>query len=165
MRNFKIGLWIFFVLLIQTVVLARVHVFGAAPSLALGYVVCVMMLENEFKDAVIISIVVSVLMGALCGRGFEAVTLFYVYSSIAIFSFRKKPRYMGTFAKALLWTFICSSLLEVILSAPVTMTVSADMLLTDALPTAIINTVLAAVIYPILKKTMYSEEKKKLLIV
>lgn len=165
MRNFKIGLWIFFVLLIQTVVLARVHVFGAALSLALGYVVCVMMLENEFRDAVIISIIVSVLMGALSGRGFEAVTLFYVYSSIAIFSFRKKPRYMGTFAKALLWTFICSSLLEVILSAPGTMTVSADMLLTDALPTAIINTVLAAVIYPILKKTMYSEEKKKLLIV
>lgn len=165
MRNFKIGLWIFFVLLIQTAALARVHVFGAAPSLALGYVVCVMMMENEFKDAVIISIIVSVLFGALCGRGFEAVTLFYVYSSIIIFSVRKKPRYIGTFAKALLWTFVCSSLLEVLLFALATMTVSVEMLLTDALPTAVINTILAAVIYPILKKTMYAEEKKKLLIV
>ena len=57
MRNFKIFLWIFAVLLIQTVILAQVRLFGAIPSLVLVYAVCVMILENEFKNAVTVSII------------------------------------------------------------------------------------------------------------
>ncbi|MCC8160154.1 MAG: hypothetical protein LIO53_02370 [Oscillospiraceae bacterium] len=165
MRNFKIFLWIFIVFLIQTVILARAHIFGAAASAVMAYVVCVMILEDEFKNAVTISIICAAAMGALGGRSFVALTLFYVYSSIIVFALRKKPVYMGNFTKALLWTFALSAISEIIFFATDTMSLNTAMLLNNALPTAVINTVLAALIYPILKKTMYKEEKKKTLLI
>ncbi|MCD8181704.1 MAG: hypothetical protein LUF26_09565 [Firmicutes bacterium] len=165
MRNFKVFLWIFIVFLIQTVILARAHIFGAAASAVMAYVVCVMILEDEFKNAVTISIICAAAMGALGGRSFAAVMLFYTYSSIIVFSLRKKPVYAGNFAKALLWTFALSAVSEILFYAAENMSVSTAMLLNNALPTAVINTVLAAVIYPILKKTMYKEEKKKTLLI
>ena len=55
MRNFKIFLWIFVIFLVQTVVLSPIHIFGAVPSAVLAFVMCVAILENEFRTAVIIS--------------------------------------------------------------------------------------------------------------
>lgn len=164
MRNFKIFLWIFIVFLIQTVILARIHILGAAPSLVMAYVVCVMILENEFKTAVTISIICAAAMGAIGGRTFVPVTLFYTYSSIIIFSARKKPVYFADSVKALMWTFIMSALSEIIFFAADNFTLNCDMLLHGALPTAVFNTAVTAVLYPLLKKTMYKEKKKKLLI-
>ena len=60
MRNFKIFLWIFVIFLVQTVVLSPIHIFGAVPSAVLAFVMCVAILENEFRTAVIIS--------GICGR-------------------------------------------------------------------------------------------------
>ncbi len=164
-RNFKIGIWIFCALLIQTVIVSQIHIFGAGASLIAGYIVCVTVLENEFRNALTITVIAAALTGALSGRGFEAVTLFYAYSAVIIFALRKKPRYVGAFPKALAWTFICSGLVETVLFFIDRRTLTSDMLLYAALPAAAVNTALAALIYPLLKKTMYKEEKEKLLIV
>lgn len=164
MRKFKIFLWIFIIFLIQTVVLARVHIFGAVPSLVLPYLICVMLLENELKKAAVIGAVCSAAAGALCGREFSVTVLYMFYCSLAVFALKKKPRYINGFIKALFWTFIASGVLEILFFVLRAMTVTAAMLLYGALPTAVINTVFAAVIYPVLKRTMYKEEKKKLLI-
>lgn len=165
MRNFKIFLWIFIIFLIQTVIISRIHLFGAVPSLVMGYVICVMILENEFRSAVTISIICAFAIGALSGRNFSVMVLYYVYSSIIIFAARKKPVYIGNYPKVIVWTGIASVLLEVIIFVLRTMTVSTEMLLHDALPTAVFNMVLAAILYPIMKKTIYKEEKKKKLLI
>ena len=165
MRNFKTFLWIFIVFLIQTVILARVHIFGAVPSLVMAYVVCVMLLENEFRNAVTISIICSAAMGTLGGREFAVTVLFYVYSSIIIFALRKKPAYVGNLPKAVVWTFLASGVMEILYFAIRTLSVNTEMLLHDALPTAIFSAVLALIVYPVLKVTMYREEKKKKLLI
>ena len=165
MRNFKIFLWIFIVFLIQTVILARVHIFGAVPSLVMAYVICVMILENEFRNAVTISIICSAAMGALGGREFAVTVLFYVYSSIIIFALRKKPAYVGNLPKAVVWTFLASGVMEILYFAIRTLSVNTEMLLHDALPTAIFSAVLTLIVYPVLKVTMYREEKKKKLLI
>lgn len=165
MRNFKIFLWIFIVFLIQTVILARVHIVGAVPSLVMAYVVCVMLLENEFRSAVTISIICAALMGAIGGREFAGTVLFYVYASIIIFALRKKPVYVGNLPKAVFWTFLASGVMEILYFAIRMLSVNTETLLYDALPTAIFNAALALVIYPILKRTMYKEEKKKKLLI
>ena len=84
MRNFKIFLWIFVIFLVQTVVLSPIHIFGAVPSAVLAFVMCVAILENEFRTAVIISGICAVVMGAIGGRNFTEITLFYAYSSIIV---------------------------------------------------------------------------------
>ena len=165
MRNFKTFLWIFIVFLIQTVILARVHIFGAVPSLVMAYVICVMILENEFRNAVTISIICSAAMGALGGREFAVTVLFYVYSSIIIFALRKKPAYVGNLPKAVVWTFLASGVMEILYFAIRTRSVNTEMLLHDALPTAIFSAVLTLIVYPVLKVTMYREEKKKKLLI
>lgn len=165
MRNFKTFLWIFIVFLIQTVILARVHIFGAVPSLVMAYVICVMILENEFRNAVTISIICSAAMGALGGREFAVTVLFYVYSSIIIFALRKKPAYVENLPKAVVWTFLASGVMEILYFAIRTLSVNTEMLLHDALPTAIFSAVLALIVYPVLKVTMYREEKKKKLLI
>lgn len=164
MRKFKIFLWIFIIFLIQTVILARVHVLGAVPSLVLPYVICVMLLESELNKAVVISAICSAAAGALCGREFVVTVLYLFYCSLIVFTLRKKPVYIKGFVKAVFWTFIMSGASEILFFALRNMTVTEEMLLYNALPTAVINTILTVIIYPILKRTMYKEEKKKLLI-
>ena len=161
MRNFKIFLWIFVIFLVQTVVLSPIHIFGAVPSAVLAFVMCVAILENEFRTAVIISGICAVVMGAIGGRNFTEITLFYAYSSIIVFAARKRPRYVGNFPKTIVWTFIMSAILEILLFVIREMTLDVSVIFSDALPTAVFNTVIAVILYPILKKTLYKEEKKK----
>lgn len=163
-RNFKIFLWIFVVFLIQTVIAARIHVFGAVLSPVLAYVMCVAVLENEFRNAVAISIICAAAMGALSGRDFSLTVLFYSYTSIIVFALRKKSAHISNFLKVVISTFVLSALFEVIICILRTMTVDMSVLTNNALPTAVFNAVFVMIIYPILKKTMYKEEKKKLLI-
>ena len=165
MRNFKIFLWIFVIFLVQTVVLSPIHIFGAVPSAVLAFVMCVAILENEFRTAVIISGICAVVMGAIGGRSFTEITLFYAYSSIIVFAARKRPRYVGNFPKTIVWTFIMSAILEILLFAIREMTLDVSVIFSDALPTAVFNTVIAVILYPILKKTLYKEEKKKKLLI
>ena len=165
MRNFKIFLWIFVIFLVQTVVLSPIHIFGAVPSAVLAFVMCVAILENEFRTAVIISGICAVVMGAIGGRNFTEITLFYAYSSIIVFAARKRPRYVGNFPKTIVWTFIMSALLEILLFVIREMTLDVSVIFSDALPTAVFNTVIAVILYPILKKTLYKEEKKKKLLI
>lgn len=165
MRNFKIFLCIFFIFLIQTVILGQVHIFGAVPSAVLAYIICVMIQENEFRNAAVISIICAVLMGALSGRDFIVTTLFYVYSSIIIFALRKKPPYVHNGVKAVVWTFISSAMLEVLFFVIRNLSFDVMMLVENALPTAVFNAALAVVIYPLLKRIMYKEEKKKKLLI
>ena len=162
MRNFKIFLWIFVIFLVQTVVLSPIHIFGAVPSAVLAFVMCVAILENEFRTAVIISGICAVVMGAIGGRNFTEITLFYAYSSIIVFAARKRPRYVGNFPKTIVWTFIMSAILEILLFVIREMTLDVSVIFSDALPTAVFNTVIAVILYPILKKTLYKEEKKKI---
>ena len=147
MRNFKIFLWIFVIFLVQTVVLSPIHIFGAVPSAVLAFVMCVAILENEFRTAV------------------TEITLFYAYSSIIVFAARKRPRYVGNFPKTIVWTFIMSAILEILLFVIREMTLDVSVIFSDALPTAVFNTVIAVILYPILKKTLYKEEKKKKLLI
>ena len=165
MRNFKIFLWIFVIFLVQTVVLSPIHIFGAVPSAVLAFVMCVAILENEFRTAVIISGICAVVMGAIGGRNFTEITLFYAYSSIIVFAARKRPRYVGNFPKTIVWTFIMSAILEILLFVIREMTLDVSVIFSDALPTAVFNTVIAVILYPILKKTLYKEEKKKKLLI
>lgn len=165
MKNFKTVIWIFFVFLIQTVIIAPIHIFSACPSLVLSFIMCVVILENEFRRAAIISIVCAAAMGALGGRGFTVLVLFYVYSAVAVFAVRKKPLYAADSFKALFWSFVVSAVFEVLMFAVTYRTVRVQMLLSDALVTAVINTVMAGIIYPILKKTLYRDENKKKLLI
>lgn len=122
-------------------------------------------LENEFRTAVIISGICAVVMGAIGGRNFTEITLFYAYSSIIVFAARKRPRYVGNFPKTIVWTFIMSAILEILLFVIREMTFDVSVIFSDALPTAVFNTVIAVILYPILKKTLYKEEKKKKLLI
>ncbi len=165
MRNFKTFLWIFIIFLIQTVIMSRIHAFGAVVSIAMAYIICVMMLENEFRRAVCICVICAGVMGALCGREFVLTTLFYVYAPMIVFAMRKKPVYVGNFPKAVFWTFVASGLFEVIYVTVINMSFDVNVLLHDALPTAVINGICVLAVYPALKLTMYREEKKKKLLI
>ena len=117
--------------------LSPIHIFGAVPSAVLAFVMCVAILENEFRTAVIISGICAVVMGAIGGRNFTEITLFYAYSSIIVFAARKRPRYVGNFPKTIVWTFIMSAILEILLFVIREMTLDVSVIFSDALPTAV----------------------------
>lgn len=154
----------FFVFLIQTVILAHVSAQGFVISLVAPYVVCVMLLEDDFRNACIISAVCSAAAGALCGTQFVVMTLYIFYISIVVFALRKKPLYVHDIFRAVFWTFIMSGILAVLTYFFGTRTMNVHMLIHSALPSAAVNIVFVFILYPLLKRTMYREEKKKLLI-
>lgn len=163
-RKLKIFLWIFVIFLVQTVIISRIHVLNATPSLILPYVVCVMMLEPDLVTAYTIGAICSVSAGALCGQNFVLMSLYMFLSSLAVFGLKKRPVYVKNIVKALFGTFIIAGAGETLFFAVRHMNVTVSFLLGGALPGAIISTVFAIIIYPVLKRTMYKEEKKKLLI-
>lgn len=164
MRYLKVGIWLFLIFLVQTVILARVHIFSAMPSVVLPYLVCVMLLEDDSRSAFTISLICSFGVGALCGREFIVQVLYTLYTSLIVFALRRKPLYISGFFKGIGWTFILSGVMEIIFLVLRSHSISTDMLLYAVLPTAVINALFILIIYPILKSTMYKEEKKKLLI-
>lgn len=164
MRKFKVFLWIFIIFLLQTTVFSRIHIFLGLPSVIPAYVISVALLDDDFDAVAVITIVCAFLSGALCGREFTVMTLYIVFTSFFIFSFKHKPRYMGMFPKALFYVFILSGVFEIMYFFMRNMTVTVQMLLWGALPTAIVNTLLCVILFPILKRTMYRAEEKKLVL-
>lgn len=164
MRYLKICIWIFIIFLIQTVILARVHIYAAMPSLVLPYVVCVMLLEDDFRTAWITALISSAAAGALCGREFLVQVLYIFYTSLVVFALRRRPLYISGFLKGMGWTFILSGIMEIIFAVLRTHSLNGEMLLHAVLPTAVINAAFVIVIYPLLKRAMYKNEKKKLVI-
>ena len=155
----------FIIFLVQTVILSRVHAFGAVPSVVLPYLVSIVILENEFRRAITLSIICAAAAGALCGRSFVVTVLFLVYAAIIIFALRKKPLYVSSIVKTVFYTFFVSGIIEILYFVTAYHTLNPDVLLHTVLPTAIINSIFALIIYPLLKITMYREEKREKLLI
>ena len=164
MRNFKIGVWIFCIFLIQTVVLSGIHVYDAVPSLVLPFVVCAALMEESAVEAVVISAVCALVAGAFTGRSYIVTALYNFYAGMVVFAVKAKPLYINKAVKAFALTFILSGIMEAIFRLLDAGTVTTSMLLYSALPFAVINTLFVILVYPLLTRTMYKEDKKKLLI-
>ena len=150
MRNFKIGVWIFCIFLIQTVVLSGIHVYDAVPSMVLPFVVCAALMEEDFITTAAVSGICALIAGAFTGHSYIVTVLYIFYASLLV--------------KAFTWTFLISGIMEIIFRVLDAGTVTTNMLLYSALPFAVINTLFVILIYPLLTRTMYKEDKKKLLI-
>lgn len=164
MRNFKIGVWIFCIFLIQTVVLSGIHVYDAVPSLVLPFVVCVALMEEDVITTAVVSGICAFIAGAFTGHSYIVTALYIFYAGMLISALKSKPRYISRTVKAFTQTFILSGIMETIFRFIDAGTVTADMLLYSALPFAVINTMFVILIYPLLTCTMYKEDKEKLLI-
>ena len=164
MRNFKIGVWIFCIFIVQTVILSGIHVFNAVPSLALPFVVCAALMEEDVVTTAVVSGICALIAGAFTGRSYIVTVLCIFYASVLVFVLKSKPLYVHRAVKAFVWTFILSGVMETIFRFIDVGSVTVDILLYSALPYAAINTLFVIIIYPLLKRTMYKEDKEKLLI-
>ena len=164
MRNFKIGVWIFCIFLIQTVVLSGIHVYDAVPSLVLPFVVCAALMEEDFITTAAVSGICALIAGAFTGHSYIVTVLYIFYASLLVSALKSKPLYISRTVKAFTWTFLISGIMEIIFRVLDAGTVTTNMLLYSALPFAVINTLFVILIYPLLTRTMYKEDKKKLLI-
>lgn len=164
MRNLKIGIWVFCIFLIQTVILSGIHVYNAVPSIVLPFTVCLALMEEDMLTASVINGICAFAAGAFTGHSYIVTVLYIFYTSMLIFVLKSKPVYINKAVKAFVWTCIISGVMEIIFRALDTRTVTVDALLYSALPYAVINTLFVIIIYPLLKRTMYKEDKVKLLI-
>ena len=164
MRNFKIGVWIFCIFLVQTVILSGIHVYNAVPSVVLPFTVCFVLMEEDMITASVIIGICALTAGAFTGHSYIVTVLYIFYASMLIFALKSKPVYIGRAVKAFVWTFIVSGIMEIIFRALDAGTVTTDALMYSVLPSAIVNTIFVIIIYPLFKRTMYKEDKVKLLI-
>ena len=164
MRNFKIGLWIFCIFLIQTVILSGIHVYNAVPSLVLPFVVCLALMEEDMLTSAVIGGICAFTAGAFTSHSYIITVLYIFYASMLIFALKSKPVYIHSVVKAFIWTFIVSGLMELIFRVLDAWSITADMLMYSVLPSAVVNTLFVILVYPLLKRTMYKEDKVKLLI-
>ena len=164
MRNFKFGVWIFCIFLVQTAVLSGVHVYDAIPSLVLPFTICAALMQEDFMTTAVISGICALTAGAFTSHSYIVTVLYIFYASILVYALKSKPLYVNRAVKAFVWTFILSGLMEMIFRVIDAGTLTTNALLYSALPFASVNTAFVIIIYPLLKRTMYKEDKKKLLI-
>ena len=164
MRNLKIGVWIFCIFLIQTVILSGIHVYNAVPSVVLPFVVCLALMEEDMLTAAVISGICALIAGAFTGHSYIVTVLYIFYASMLVFVLKSKPVYIGKAVKAFVWTFVISGVMELIFRVLDAKVITVDMALYSVLPSAVVNMLFVIIVYPILKRTMYKEDKVKLLI-
>ena len=164
MRNFKFGVWIFCIFLVQTVILSGIHIYNAVPSLVLPFIVCAALMEEGVTAAAVIGGICALIAGAFTGHSYIVTVLYIFYASVLVFALKSKPLYVHKAVKAFVWTFVLSGIMEMIFRFIDEGNVTADMLLYSVLPYAAVNMAFVIIIYPLLKRTMYKEDKEKLLI-
>ena len=164
MRNFKFGVWIFCIFLVQTVVLSGIHVFNAMPFIVLPFVVCAALMEEDGVTAAAVSGICAFIAGAFTGRSYIVTALYIFYAGMVVFAVKAKPLYISKAVKAFALTFIISGVMETVFRFIDAGSITVDTLIYSVLPFAAVNTAFVILVYPLLKRTMYKEDKKKLLI-
>lgn len=167
MRKVKFIIWMLVIFLLQTVCANYFQINTVKPDFVLGFVICVVVMEDSFKTAMLISVLSGVLAGALCGRNFTFMVLLYTYSSVILFRLRKTPRYLNDIWKVLGYTAIITIIEEVISYLILYYSVAwfTEAFFTRMLPAVVYNVIVVLIMYLPAKKTLFkSDGKKKLLI-
>ena len=168
MKIFKYAVWIIVLFLIQTVIANEIQIMSLCPDVILPFLVLTALREDSFKTSTAVAIVCAVMSGALCGRNFTFVVLFYTYVSAIVFNMRKFMGMVPDFMRYLLWTFMAGTVSEIISYLILYMSFKWFLkgLILYMIPAALYTTVIAAVLYPLMRSTLYGQGNgKKQLIV
>lgn len=166
MKKLKTGIWIFVLLLIETVIGGRMSVYGASPDFMLIIMVCIAVMDEKLSYAEYAGLICGICSGSLTGRNFFVSVILYAAFALVIYRESAKKKYMSTYLKFLIWicivTFVSESALY--FASSFALAGYIGLLKTTLWKMIIYNAVIGTVICFIIKKTIYRQEAKKQLI-
>lgn len=161
MKNFKLLVTAFILLLIQTSLGRYIDIWGIVPNLILVFVICMTILEDSFARLAVGAIAAGAAAGALGVNSFYYTLLFFVWSAMALYMMpRRELRRNLPFA--VLCTAILSALFEGLYFALHYGVLSAAGISANVMniaAAALYNTVIMIIMYPFMKFFVYRTEK------
>lgn len=158
MRNFKLFLWIFILLILETTLGRYIKIQSILPDIVLVFVISYAILEEAPLRRVVVGCICGIAMGALGGRGPAFMLLWYMYG--AYFTGKILSRYRKQwFFKAAPAVFLVTVAGELFYYVFHYFSVSGflDALLWTVLPAAVYNAAVSLVIFPLLRRTIYKK--------
>lgn len=158
MRNFKLFLWIFILLILETTLGRYIKIQSILPDFVLVFVISYAILEEIPLRRVVMGCICGILMGALGGRGLVFMILWYMYG--AYFTGKVLGRYRKQwFFKAAPAVFLVTVSGELFYYLFHHFSVAGffQAFLWTILPVAAYNAALSLVVFPLLRKTIYKK--------
>lgn len=152
MKQFKLFLWIFALVLIRTVISVFFNIRGIVPDLLFAFTAAYATYEKSLRSVMWVTVICGVLSSAMGAAPFGAVMLMFVYSAAIQFMLYQKFHRMTGAVRAMLGTAVFTAAGECIINLVLSMSFSMTVLTGYILPMVILNMLLAAVIYILLAK-------------
>lgn len=164
MKNLKLGIWIFVLTVIEASLLHYIRIESTVPSVIFAFLVTAAILEENFMESAIISMICAVAASAVCGREFAVTFISYSVCGIYVFNIRKKPRYTKKIVKAVFHTAILSAIVGIVIYLSSYFTLNFVYILRMAVSVMIYSAISALIIYPLLYASVYKSAEEKRLI-
>lgn len=165
MKQFKLFIWIFALVLIRTVMSVFFNVRGIVPDVLFAFTAAYAVYERNLVYVIWISVICGVLMSAMRAAPFFVIMLVFVYSAAAIYISFPKFNRIPPLIRVIICTVVLTAIGETVMYMVSSLSVNIHVMLFYVLPMAVINAIAAAVIYILLKKCFDKQDITSKLII
>ena len=167
MKSLKLAVWIIALILLQTVTAHYIKIAAVSPVFMLPFAVSLMLFEESFAHASAEGAIIGLCSGVFMGEDFFLTAVVMIAAAFAVYSFKRRPRYVHNIFKTVFWTALFSfvwAILYFMIQYRVSMNFK-EFLYPYITVSVIYNSVIAVIIYPLLGRTLYGKNEKKKLII
>lgn len=160
MKQLKLIIFIFVIMLIQTLVSVYINLWGVVPNVMLAFVIAYAVCEREMSYVLLSSILCGVMMSVISQREFFLIMLMFLYSGVLAYLSQNSRRKVQNSIRTILFVIIFTFFGESIIYLLSNMEFSVSALMGTILPAVIYNTIVAIPVYFVTDK-YFNEVKKR----
>lgn len=157
-KNIKLFVWIFLLVIFQTVMSRYIAIKGIIPDVVFVFIISFVVLEKKFSYCLSVSLICGLLIDLLSSRGIGANIIAYSYSALVCYAIGEhffKERLLFAVPMVFIMTYL-GELVFYVLNYSVFKGIGIfELSELIIVPTTLYNAVITFIIYPLVKKTVY----------
>lgn len=160
-KNLKLAVWVFALLIFQTVICRYIAVGGIIPDVVFVFVISFVVLEKKYSYCLAMALICGFFTDVLGGRGFGVNILAYACSALLCYAVGEhffKEKLIFAVPMVFCMTFLCELLFFVFNIKLFAASGFWNITKSVILPMAVYNTVATLAVYPLAKRTLYKSD-------
>lgn len=154
MRQLRLGIWIFALMLIQTVISKYINLNSAIGNVLFAFSIVYSIYHSDDTDAFLVGMICALISASMSTRPFWAIILMFAYSIALSRLMNTKRGKLGKTARSAVYVFLFSAVFETAIYAVINRSMDLSALLYIVLPVSVMNAVFAIIIALVYPKTV-----------
>ena len=160
MKQLKLIIFVFILVLVQTLLSVYVNIYGIVPNVMLSFVIAYAMCGKELSYSIGASLLCGIMMSALSGRQFFMVMLIFLYSGVLSYMSENARRKVPKWVKTAVFTAVFTLVGESIIYLLTNLTFSMNAFMGIIIPTVMINSLFSVPMYFITRRFFCGAKKR-----